>query len=252
MITKSMNKSWLAYIASKNHAKVKLFCFPYAGSSCHYYRKWQNFINEAIQVCPVEIPGRGLRFHETAVTHLPSLIKLIARDMIPHLNKPFAFFGHSMGALIAFELLRVIEKDAGLIPEILFVSGCSAPQRYGRESPVHTLPNSEFIEKVKEMNGTPPELFENRELMQIYVPILKADFAMCENYSYIASSPLSCPIVAFGGSDDIEVSESQLNMWGEQTADRFDKHIVSGDHFFIDKEMPFILGIIQKELLKLV
>jgi medium-chain acyl-[acyl-carrier-protein] hydrolase len=101
------------------------------------------------------------------------------------------------------------------------------------------------------MNGTPPEVIENMELMQIYIPILKADFAMCENYSYKPGSPLSCPIVAFGGSDDIEVSELKLNKWGEQTANRFEKHIISGDHFFIDKEMRFILGIIQKELLKL-
>src|SRR5437763_15337105 len=168
---------WLVSRKPNPRARVRLFCFPYAGGGDSVFRAWQKGLSEAIEVCPVQLPGRGARISEPPFTELSPLVRAAAQALAPHLDKPFAFFGHSMGALICFELARHLRKDGGPQPVHLFVSGRCGPQT-PREPFAGDLPDSEFQEMLRRYNGTPEEVLENRELMELLLPAVRADFAL--------------------------------------------------------------------------
>jgi medium-chain acyl-[acyl-carrier-protein] hydrolase len=245
-------KSWLAHARISADAGVRLFCVPYAGGAAMIYRHWQERLPTYIDVCPVQLPGRGTRLHEPAFTNIKPLVKAAAEGLVPYMDKPFAFFGHSMGALIAFELSRLLRKEYGLAPLQLFVSGRSAPQLPLTESPFHNLPEDEFIEALRRLNGTPHEALEHDELMQFMLPMLRADFTVCETYAYSDDAPLDCPITAFGGVEDKEVPRERLESWVTQTSDSFLLRMFPGDHFFLNTARPTLLLVLARELQQLV
>jgi len=150
---------------------------------------------------------------ERPFTQLSPLIETLAQALAPLLDKPFAFFGHSLGALVSFELVRRIRRQYGVHPVRLFVSAGRAPQIPHRGRPIHTLPDKEFLMELRRLNGTPSELLGHEELMEIMLPVLRADFAVYETYLYSTEPPLNCPISAFGGLQDHEVSDSDLEAW---------------------------------------
>ncbi|MGB7923136.1 MAG: thioesterase II family protein [Pyrinomonadaceae bacterium] len=245
-------KSWLAPSKVSASASLRLFCFPYAGGGAVIYRNWQERLPSSIDVCPVQLPGRGNRLYEPAFTDIRPLVKAAAEGLIPYMDKPFAFFGHSMGALIAFELARLLRKEYGLSPLQLFVSGRSAPQLPVTESPLHNLPEAEFIEALRRLNGTPHEVFEHEELMQFMLPLLRGDFTVCETYAYRDDAPLECPITAFGGVEDKEVPRERLESWVMQTKSSFMLRMFPGDHFFLNTAQQSLLLALTRELLQLV
>src|SRR5829696_5178398 len=151
----TMPTPWLAYHKPNARAAVRLFCFPYAGSGALVYRSWLNELPKIVEVCPVQPPGRGGRIMEPCYTRLSQLVEDVMQDLLPYLDMPFAFFGHSMGALVSFELARRLRARHGLEPIHLFASGRGAPQLPPREPPSHNLPEPEFIEKLRTLNGTP-------------------------------------------------------------------------------------------------
>lgn len=181
-------------------------------------------------------------------TRLSPLVQAIAHALLPHLDKRFAFFGHSMGGLISFELARLLRRDYGLSPVHLFVSGCSAPQIPDSDPPIHALPEPAFLEELFRLNGTPEAVLENAELMQLLLPTLRADFAVLETYVYAPEPPLNCPITAFGGLQDREVSCDCLEAWREQTNATFSLQVFSGDHFFLHSAQPLLLQVLFQEL----
>lgn len=172
--------------------------------------------------------------------------------MLPHCDKPFAFFGHSMGALISFELARLLKKKYGVQPLHLFVSGHRAPQIKDPHESVHNLPDKELVQKLNGLNGTPREVLEHPELMQVVLPILRADFAICETYQYTNEPPLSSPIVAFGGMEDEEAGPEQLEGWRAQTVANFSLHMFPGDHFFLHTAQTRLLAAMAQRLTELV
>jgi medium-chain acyl-[acyl-carrier-protein] hydrolase len=176
------------------------------------------------------------------------LIKTLAEALRPQLDRPFAFFGHSLGALVAFELARRLERDGGPVPVRLLVSGCAAPQvpRDGR--PLHVLPEAEFRSELRGLNGTPAAVLENEELMELLLPTLRADFALCETYTFIPGPPLTCPINAWGGLNDDAVSRQSLDAWQEQTTGSFRLHLLPGDHFFLHTSRPKLLQMVAEDL----
>jgi len=163
---------------------------------------------------------------------------------------PFAFFGHSMGALISFELARQVRRRSGLSPVHLFVSGHRAPQIPDLNLPIHHLPEVAFIEKLRCLNGTPESVLQNAELMQLVLPILKADFAICEKYIYSTEEPLDCPISAFGGLQDYKVSHDHLAAWHTQTSGCFTLGMFPGNHFFVQSARMQLLQAISQDLTK--
>src|SRR5262249_2665456 len=188
------------------------------------------------------------RLREPAFTRLVPLIQTLSQVLLPHLHKPFAFFGHSMGALVSFELARMLRSAYALCPVHLCVSGRSAPQLSELCASIHTLPEPEFVEAIRRLNGTSEKVLQHKELMQLMLPILRADFALCETYAYASEAPLDCPITAFGGLADPRVSGAQLQAWRDQTRARFALHMLPGDHFFLYTESSLFLRTLGQEL----
>jgi surfactin synthase thioesterase subunit len=179
---------------------------------------------------------------------LSSLVQAAAAAIIPRLDMPFALFGHSMGSLIAFELARLIRRECGLSPVHMFVSGRGAPHTAGSEPVRHTLPDHEFMESLRELNGMPEEVLAHGELMGVLLPILRADFSVCETYEYSPDVPLDCPITAFGGLQDRAVTREDLQSWREQTRGAFRLRMIPGDHFFVNSARPLVIGSVAQDL----
>src|SRR5436305_4022919 len=169
-----MNR-WFGSYKPRPETTLRLFCFPYAGGGAMIYRNWADYLPASIEVCPIQLPGRGNRLKEPAYTNLRNLVDELANSLAPYLEKPFAFFGHSMGAKIVFELARELKRRHGLEPVHLFASGCRAPHIPYDKPTTFDLPEDKFIEELRSLNGTPKEALENSELMQILTPILRAD-----------------------------------------------------------------------------
>ncbi|MFQ5794196.1 MAG: thioesterase II family protein [Candidatus Bipolaricaulia bacterium] len=240
--------SWITYPKLNTQASLRLFCFPYAGGGASIFHTWSDDLPSDIEVCPVQLPGRENRLMEPPVTRLSSLVQTLAQALHPYLNIPFAFFGHSMGALISFELARQLRRRNDLSPVHLFVSGHHAPQIPNPNSPIHRLPESTFVKALRRLDGTPESVLQNTELMELLLPVLRADFAICETYVYSTEDPLDCPISAFGGLQDREVSYDDLAAWCDQTHRSFAIRTFPGNHFFLQSARVPVLRAISQDL----
>jgi medium-chain acyl-[acyl-carrier-protein] hydrolase len=215
------------------------------------FRTWLNVLPDSVEACPIQLPGRGPRLTQSHFTRLMPLAHAIAEGMLPYCDKPFAMFGHSMGAMLSFEVARYLRSRHGIEPAQLFVSGRRAPQVPDPEPKTFDLPEPEMIEELKRIKGTPEEVLENAELMQIVLPILRADFEVCQTYEYTPGEPLNCPITAFCGLADDEEDREKMEAWREQTTDDFSLRMLPGDHFFIHSSERAFLHLLARELQKL-
>jgi medium-chain acyl-[acyl-carrier-protein] hydrolase len=176
VITSAAANPWISVSKPNPQASLRMFCFPYAGGGASIFYKWADYLPKNVEVCPISLPGRGLRLAETPATRMSPLICSLAESLIPSLDKPFVFFGHSMGALISFELARYLRSRDRPEPSHLFVSGRNAPQLPLTDPPLYTLPESDFLEGLRSLNGTPQRVLENTDLMRLLLPCLQADF----------------------------------------------------------------------------
>lgn len=229
-------------------ARLRLFCFPYAGGGAQPFRGWANHLPADVELCLAQPPGRDARLREAPYTKLLPLVEAAARALAPLTDKPFAFFGHSMGALIAFELARLLERECRLCPVHLFASGCRAPQMPLTDRQTYDWPEAEFVEDLRRLNGTPQQVLESAELMRLFMPLLRADFEAVQTYRYAAGPPLKCPITLFAGGQDTEVRREHLDGWREQTTDAVTFRLFPGDHFFIHSSEPLVLRALRQEL----
>jgi medium-chain acyl-[acyl-carrier-protein] hydrolase len=188
---------------------------------------------------------------EPPFDNLDALVQDAVPMMLPYLDRPFAFFGHSMGAIICFEIARHLRKEQLGGPLHLFVSGRRAPQRPASRPPTYDLPEPEFLKHLQHLDGTPKEVLEHPQLMQLMLPLLRADFSVSQTYAHREGPPLDCPITAFGGERDDEVSREDLEAWREQTTASFSLRMFPGGHFFLHSSQTEMLGIITRGLLKL-
>ncbi len=186
---------------------------------------------------------------EAPRTELMPLVAEASGAVMPMLDKPFAFFGHSMGALIGFELAREVRRQTGKLPAHLFASGCFAPH-LPDPHPMHHLPEKEFLEELRSLNGLPQEVLENDELMELVLPALRADFNATETYVHVPEPPLACPITAFGGSRDPLTTRELIEGWGVHTSSAFSVRMLPGDHFFLNSQQRLLLSMIHEELAK--
>ncbi|HZT60922.1 MAG TPA: alpha/beta fold hydrolase [Pyrinomonadaceae bacterium] len=246
---KAMTLPWISSPRPNPRASVRLFCFPYAGGSAAIYRSWHEGFPQTVEVCPIQLPGRGTRFREKPFTNLTALVGEMAQALLPHFDRPFAFFGHSMGSLISYELARLLREGRAIAPCHLFVSGRSAPHLASRNV-TYNLPEDEFIAELRRLNGTPREVIEHPELMKLMIPLMRADFEMCETYSASQGRPLDCPVTAFGGDGDEEVPREEIEAWHRHTTGPFSLHMIPGDHFFLQTSRPRLTHIIARELSK--
>ena len=237
---------WLIRKIHRSNPRVRLFCFHYAGGGASIFQSWSHKLPSDIEVYAVQLPGRETRLREQPFTNLLLLVDKLCEVVYPYTNTPYVFFGHSMGALVSFELARTIDKRYGKSPKHLFVSGRPAPHLESLEPTIHQLPTAEFLEEIRLLNGTPDAILNNNELMELIVPILRADCTICETYQYQPSKPLSCKITAIGGNLDETVALQSLQEWQQHTTNNYSLHMLDGDHFFINTCQSELIQIITK------
>ena len=201
-----------------------------------------------MEICPIQLPGREKRAREKPIDKVSLLVEALA-DALP-LDKPFAFFGHSMGAMLCFELARELRRQNRRLPEYLFLSAFPAPQLASPrwDKPVHLLSDDEFVEELQQLSGTPDEILKDASLMQLLLPILRADFTLCETYTYIQQEALACPIQAYGGEQDPNVNRESLLGWSEHTRTGFNLRMFPGGHFFLLDVGPQLLSEISEAM----
>ena len=226
---------------------VRLFCFPYAGGSATIYRSWADVFPPAIEVHCVQLPGREWRLKEPPFDHLEPLVAELI-DVVDG-STPYALFGHSLGALIAFELARALRREGRPGPARLLVSAHRAPQLPREEPDIHDADDEVFAAGLKTLRGTPEELLANEELMELLLPILRADFAIAETYDYYDEPPLSCAITAFGGLADHVTTREKLEPWRAQTSGDFVLRMIPGGHFFVNESRDLILRAVFQDLM---
>jgi medium-chain acyl-[acyl-carrier-protein] hydrolase len=229
----------------KPHARLRVFCLPYAGGGTHAYAEWATAVGSDVELCPVLLPGREERLDEPAISTMDEMVPALATGLAPLLDLPFVLFGHSMGGMIAFALARHLAEQASA-PTHLFLSACS-PLRRPEHTHKHRLPDLEFVEELRVMNGTPPEFFEHEELLELILPKMRADFTLSETYGVEEDVRLAIPITAFAGDKDDLAPPTQVENWREHTTARFSLHVMPGDHFFLNDFRP-ILDVITPTL----
>lgn len=228
-------------------AKVRLFCFPYAGGGASIFRAWPDALPH-LDICAIQPPGRENRMRDAAFTRLDPLVDAAVEAITPLLDQPYAFFGYSLGSFVAFEAARRLRARGARLPERLFLGACPAPQVVRRKPPIHELPEAELIREVRSYQGTPPEVLEHEELMEMLLPILRADFGVYETYASRPEPPLDVPLSVLGGLTDEDATRADLDAWREHTTKAFVLRMFPGNHFFLNTERTRLLTSILQDL----
>lgn len=241
---------WLFPIVRSTESQVALFCFPYAGSGASVYRGWNKYFSTEVDLYAIQAPGRETRFLEPFVNTIPELAAAAADAIQSITDKPIILFGHSLGSACAFETAKVLER-LGRKPELLIVSGRQCPGIPSKRLPISHLPDSQFIHQVRNYNGTPAEVLENAELMEVLLPLIRSDFALAERYQPALDSLLSCPILALGSVDDEWLDVASLEQWATLTQGPFETHWFPGDHFYLNGRAQELVSFIKEKMMSL-
>lgn len=244
---KAREKAWIFGNRSGLRTRWRLFCFPNAGGGASAYTPWIRGLAPEVDVCPVQLPGRENRLGERLIHQMDEMSQELAQALLPLCDRPFAFFGHSMGALLCFALARHLRQRGNPLPAHLFISAYRAPH-LPLEDRLHDVSDDELVRKMLTLNGTRYEVFANPELRRLLLPIFRADFEICETYTYTREAPLDIPITALAGTQDKRASQKELQGWCEHTSQAFTLHMLPGDHFFWQHDSQAIWRIITQAL----
>jgi len=240
--------SWILAARSVPPGRLRLFCFPFAGGGAAVFRSWQRQL-EHVEVCAVQRPGRGARILAEHSSRLPDLAAGACGALQSEMVPPFALFGHSFGALLAFEVARELRRSGAPGPDHLFVSGRRAPRLPEPGPAMHGLPDAEFVAEIRErFDGIPPAILQEPEILQLLLPALRADMAALETYTYRPEEPLDCPITAFGGEDDPWATQDELEAWREETSASFVTRRFPGGHFYLQQAEPRLLPALAERM----
>ncbi|ATB40494.1 malonyl CoA-ACP transacylase [Cystobacter fuscus] len=240
---------WLVRRKPSASPRLRLFCFPYAGAGSLPYYKWPDLLPSDIEVCALQYPGRESRLREPLFTALPQLTAKLIEVLSPFLDGEYAFFGHSLGSLVAFDLIRELRRQGRPLPRLFFASGSAAPSYRSQLPPFSHFGRDDFIRELStRYGGLPLQILEQPELLELILPTLRADVKVSESYVHREEPPLSVRICAFGGSGDPHVTEASLAAWGQETQHSFTMQMFSGGHFFINEVPDQVLQIIRDEL----
>ena len=240
---------WLAFCSPRPDASIRLFCFPHAGGGATFYRNWSAELPSQVEVCPVQLPGRETRIHEPAYDELTPLIEHAATALLPYLDRPYCFLGYSMGTLVAFELARYLSLHCGTCPSQLIMCARGAPHLPHPSALHHDLPEDEFIRELGKLEGTPQEVIDSRELLDLVIPTIRADCRICNRYEFREGDLLPCPISAYGGVDDPEAGYELMQGWGDMTTSAFNLRMFPGRHFFIQESRKQFMGALESALM---
>jgi surfactin synthase thioesterase subunit/glycosyltransferase involved in cell wall biosynthesis len=241
-------KAWFPRLEETPPGALRLFCFPHAGGGTMHYQAWQTRLASRIGVCPVRFPGRETRAGERPFERMSDLVDALLAEIPRHLEGPFAFFGHSMGAAVAFELIRALRSQALPLPAALLVSGARAPQFRLNHTPPPEPTEQEFLAELRRLEGVPAELLQSPDALRIMLPVLRADARLYRNYIYAPGEPLDIPIFAYGGDSDPNVRREHLEAWREQTGAQFKLRRFPGGHFFLQSSLESFLQALGADL----
>jgi medium-chain acyl-[acyl-carrier-protein] hydrolase len=224
----------------------RVFCFPYAGGAAAIYRGWQMALPRDAELLAVELPGRGIHFRSPPIASLEVLVGRLVDVVAPLMDVPAVFFGHSNGAMIAHALALELRRRDLPQPRAMLLSAKRPPHLESRDEMAHTLPTPRFVEKLRELNGTPPEILGNDELLAFFLPMLRADFALSETCRYEPCPPLRCDARLLGGDRDADVSVDQLREWARYFEHPPQLDVLAGDHFFIHSARDEVLAVLRR------
>ncbi|MDJ0627460.1 MAG: thioesterase domain-containing protein [Rhodobacter sp.] len=249
-----MDSRWFEVCTPQRDIDVKfrLFCFPYAGAGASMFQSWAGWLPPEVELVGIQLPGRETRLEEPPVRSMEEVMEGIAADIPPLLDRPYGIFGHSTGALSAFELARVLRNRGLPEAKLLMISGQNGPKAK-RERVRHNLPDDEFIEVMRRVRAMPDELLQSPELLEFLLPRIRADGSVYENYKYDLQKPLDCRIALFYGLDDELVNPEGLAHWNSETTggvhcyDGF-----PGGHIFLHKAEADLAKLVNHELAPLI
>jgi medium-chain acyl-[acyl-carrier-protein] hydrolase len=232
---------WILVQPSRGRPRFRLFCFPHAGAGATTFHGWSSALPDGVEVRALRLPGRETRLREALLTSMDVLVETLLRVLDPEWSGSYGFFGHSMGARVAFELTRALVRTGRPPPRQLWISGGRAPHLPPRRSPIHGLPDAELVATLCRLYDAPKEVFENRELAQICLPIVRADLALLDVHEHRPGPPLPVPVSVFGGIDDPIVLRAELEAWSEHTNATFQVHTFPGRHLYLKAEARTLL-----------
>lgn len=240
--------AWFPGIEEAQDGRVKLFCFPWAGGGALPYRPWREALGETAAVVPVRLPGRETRAGEAAFEKMEPLVEALLEQIRPYIGAPYSFFGHSMGAGISFELSRALRREGLPLPVSLHVSGARAPQYRLNHVPPPEPTMRDFIEELRRLEGFPPSVLNNPELLKLALPALLSDARLYRQYRYEEGEPLAVPLFAYGGEADPNVTQAHLKAWSEQTSRSFRWAEFRGGHFYLETSQAALLAALRADL----
>lgn len=230
-------------------ADLRLICFPYAGTGASAYRLWSAGIPREFEVCAVQPPGRESRFRDPPCRRIEDLVLPVVEALLPFLDRPFAVFGHSMGAIVASEFVCELSRRGARLPLHLFVSGRRAPHLPDPDPPFSTLPDAQFVAEIqRRYGGIPAEILADQEMLQVLLPALRADIAAIEAYPARADMRVECPLTVFGGTNDTRATQEQLAAWRDVATGSFRLRTFEGDHFYLTLRRQELLAEIVAAL----
>ena len=242
-------RSWVMRFQPHPAPTLRMFCFHHAGGGASAYRPWVGQLPAGLDLCAIQLPGREGRLREKPYQRLANLVPVVAGVIEPLLDRPFVFFGHSLGAALAFEVARELQQTGGPSPAHLFLSGRRAPTRPDPNPRISHLPEDAFLAEVRRRwDGIPAAVLAEPELLQLLLPTLRADIALVESYAYAPGSPLACSISCFGGTDDPSTAEVDLAPWHAETCGSFSQRMFAGGHFFIQTSRDQVLAAMKQDL----
>ncbi len=240
---------WLPLLKPDRQTRLRLFCFPFAGGGAQFFYPWAELLNADIDVCPIMLPGREKMIRSQPYGDMQQLVPVLTEHLQTAMDIPFVFFGHSMGALIAYNVACYLAHRGKTLPLHIFCSAMYPPRHLPTEPVVHNLPRADFIKALKTFNGTPQSVLEREELMEVMLPYLRADFQLIETYRHREYSTLPVPFSVYGGAEDT-ITRRDLLLWKEETSSSFQCKIFPGDHFYLNNPRQ-LLQHMNKELHRL-
>ncbi len=242
------NCPWFHVTRPAPTATLRLFCFPYAGGSANIYHEWADSLPHEVEVIGVQYPGRGSRFSEPLIPTCQAMVAALLPQIRFLTNKPFAFFGHSNGGLISYELARALQRAGNQHQVHHFVSGHRAVHLPRTGHVLHTLPDEMFLRELERLGGTPPELLVQREILELFMPVLRADFSLSETYQFPGGAPLKSNMTLLCGEGDSDVPANDMLRWAELIDGEIDHMCFDGDHFFINSHRKQVLELVGERL----